>query len=68
MTTMSHVLLMLVHMLNNFMVFVMPSGMFTIVVVMMDMSTSLMFFHVMNVMLVIMGMLVSMGMSRYFVM
>jgi hypothetical protein len=68
MTTMSHMLLMLVHMLNNFMVLVVTSCVLAIVMMVMDMSTSLMLFQMVNHVLVLMMDIMAMGMSRYFVM
>jgi len=58
---------MLVQMFYDFMVLVVSSSMFTIVMVVMNMSACMMFFHVVNVMFMLMGMLMSSGMNMLFV-
>jgi hypothetical protein len=59
--------LMLVHVLNHFMMFVVTSSMLTVVVMMMLVTIHFMFFHVMNMVLVLMMMLMASWMNVLFV-
>jgi hypothetical protein len=58
---------MFVQMLYNFMVFVVTSSMFTIMVVMVFMAPNFMFFHVMYMVFVLMVMLMTSGKNMFFV-